>query len=94
MRQKPEKSRKGLEKLPKTGDYSDMTDFLFAQPSFLEGIGRNMDLFGVLNHYNDASSEHDADKIALASDWMAVYNDLYKAFYDTKCQLETRTNAI
>ena len=74
-------------------DYRDMTDFLFARPSVLEGIGRNIDLFGVLNQYNDAPSEQDADKRALSADWAVVYKDLYKAFYDTIWQLETKKNA-
>jgi hypothetical protein len=70
-----------------------MTDFLYARPSILEGIGRNVDLFGVLNNYNASRSNEEADRIALDSDWSAVYNDLYAAFNKTKCQLETRKTA-
>jgi hypothetical protein len=41
-----------LEKTPDKGDNRTMTDFLFARPSFLEGIGRNIGLFGMLNLYD------------------------------------------
>jgi hypothetical protein len=33
-----------------------MSDFLFARPSILEGIGRNIDLFGLMNNYNTAEN--------------------------------------
>ncbi|MCL2215178.1 MAG: hypothetical protein FWC06_08230 [Treponema sp.] len=67
-----------------------MTDFLFARPSVLEGIGRNMDFFGSLNSYNFSHGDDMADKLALASDFYAVYDDFYKAFYKTICQQEER----
>ncbi|MDR2729443.1 MAG: hypothetical protein LBB81_00910 [Treponema sp.] len=70
-----------------------MTDFLFARPSVLEGIGRNVDLFGVLNTYNFSRSGAEADRKALNSDWQAVYNDLYEAYQDTVCQIESRKTA-
>jgi hypothetical protein len=50
-----------------------MSDFLFARPSVLEGIGRNIDLFGVMNFYN--SSENEADAKAFAADAAALRND-------------------
>jgi hypothetical protein len=77
----------------KKGDIISMTDFLFARPSILEGIGRNMDLFGVLNTYNFSRSVAEADRKALYSDWQAVYNDLFKAYQDTVCQIESRKTA-
>lgn len=67
-----------------------MTDFLYARPSILEGIGRNMDFFGSLNRYNYSRDEEEADKIALASDLLIIYNDLYKAYCDTVCQTESK----
>jgi hypothetical protein len=75
-------------------DTINMTDFLFARPSILEGIGRNIDLFGILNVYNTSSSGPDADKQALSNDWQAIYGDLHNAYQDTICQLETRKNAV
>jgi hypothetical protein len=69
-----------------------MTDFLYARPSILEGIGRNIDLFGVMNNYNLSNNGKEADAIALASDWAAVYQDLYNAFAKTACQIESKKN--
>jgi hypothetical protein len=70
-----------------------MTDYLFARPSILEGIGRNIDLFGVLNTYNFSRTGAEADLKALRNDWQVVYNDLFKAYEDTICQIESRKNA-
>jgi hypothetical protein len=70
-----------------------MTDFLYARPSVIEGIGRNIDFFGVLNYYNYSRSVAEADRKAYYSDWLMVYNDLIKAYQDTICQIETRKTA-
>jgi len=70
-----------------------MTDFLFARPSVLEGIGRNVDLFGVLNDYNSSPSGEEADKIAIESDWLAVYGDMHAAYNSTIWQLDSTGNA-
>ena len=56
-------------------DIIDMTDFLFARPSVLEGIGRNIDLFGVLNKYNTSASSHEADLKARRNDIVTLKND-------------------
>jgi hypothetical protein len=71
-----------------------MTDFLFARPSIIEGIGRNMDFFGSMNSYNYSSNGEEADKIAIASDLLAIYKDFYKAYYDTVCQIGTKGTAV
>jgi hypothetical protein len=71
-----------------------MTDFLFARPSVLEGIGRNMDFFGSLNSYNYSRTGEEADTIAIASDLLAVYKDFHKAYYDTICQIEAKKTAV
>jgi hypothetical protein len=52
-----------------------VSDFLFARPSILEGIGRNIDLFGVLNIYNYSDGESEADAKAFAADAIALRND-------------------
>jgi len=67
-----------------------MTDYLYARPSILEGIGRNIDFFGSLNTYNYSSSNDMADKVALASDFYAIYADFYAAYQKTICQQEKR----
>jgi len=71
-----------------------MTDFLYARPSVIEGIGRNMDFFGSMNSYNYSENGDEADKIAIANDLLAVYMDLYKAYFNTICQIETRKTAV
>jgi hypothetical protein len=82
-----------LAQLGEKGDIIYMTDFLFARPSILEGIGRNIDLFGILNTYNFSRTGEEADLKALRNDWQALYNDLYKAYEDTICQIESRKTA-
>ena len=72
----------------------NMTDFLYARPSILEGIGRNIDFFGSLNSYNYSENGEDADKIAIASDLLAIYKDFHEAFDKTICQIETRKTSV
>jgi len=67
-----------------------MTDFLYARPSTLEGIGRNMDFFGSMNEYNYSPSGEEADSLAIAADWLAIFKDFHKAYGDTICLLEGR----
>ena len=45
------------------------SDFLYARPSFLEGMARVMDIGDTLNEYN---ASDDPDTIALLMDWLAV----------------------
>lgn len=52
------------------------SDFLYARPSFLEGIARLGDLAGALNEYN--TSDH-PDRIALAMDWRVVGDEMHRA---------------
>jgi hypothetical protein len=71
-----------------------MTDFLYARPSIIEGIGRNIDFFGSMNTYNYSENGEEADKIAIASDLLGIYKDFQKAYYNTLCQLETRKTTV
>jgi hypothetical protein len=57
-----------------------MTDFLFARPSVLEGIGRNMDFFGSLNQYNTSHDEIEADRAALLADVEAPRKEFDTAY--------------
>ncbi len=52
------------------------TDFLYARPSFAEGMARILDFGNTLNEYNRSP---DPDTIALAADWNAVGEDLARA---------------
>lgn len=45
-----------------------ISDFLYASPSFLEGIARIMDFGNTLNQYNESPSGAVADEIALRMD--------------------------
>ena len=56
-----------------------MSDFLFARPSFWEGLGRLIDFGGTLTEFNDAPSGPQADRYAIAQDWRAVGDDLRNA---------------
>ena len=52
------------------------TDFLFAQPTFLSGIGRLVDLFGLFDDYNQSRTEAEADAQGLYSDFRITGEDL------------------
>lgn len=53
--------------------------FLFACPSFAEGVARVMDLGSTLQIYNESKSEKEADLKALKNDWKAVGEDILYA---------------
>ena len=56
--------------------------FVFAKPSFLEGMARLFDFGGTLNtyyYYLPDESPHEADARAIASDWEAVGKDIASA---------------
>jgi len=58
---------------------SSYTDFLYARPSFLEGLARIADFFGVLQDYNTSSTPEAADERTIRADWAAVGADLWSA---------------
>lgn len=60
-----------------------MTDFLFANPSFIDGAMSVIDLFGVAQEYNDSNSEESADNRALRADASAIKNDFVNAYKAT-----------
>ncbi|NLE14729.1 MAG: hypothetical protein GX626_02505 [Spirochaetales bacterium] len=53
-----------------------MTDYLFATPSIIEGIARNLDLFGTLNVYNTSKTPQEADLRAHQNDLRCLKNDM------------------
>ena len=57
-----------------------MTDFLYARPSVIEGIGRNIDLFGVLNVYNASQNGNEADQKARLNDVETLKKDFQAAY--------------
>ncbi len=54
------------------------SDFLFASPSFLRGVGRTGDLFAASKYwsYNYSHSPEEADARAIAHDWSQIGVDL------------------
>jgi hypothetical protein len=64
------------------------SDFLFARPSFIEGVARMVDVGGSLNTYNQSRTPEEADARAILEDWMAVGHDVNVALK----QLSTRSD--
>ncbi|HVM92514.1 MAG TPA: hypothetical protein VMT67_06860 [Terriglobales bacterium] len=61
--------------------------FLFANPSFLSGAARALDLYGTFDAYNGSSTEREADYKALSSDWHMVGQDIVAAMAQLSCSL-------
>lgn len=55
---------------------SPRTSFLFAMPSFLEGMSRCLDIFGVYDNYNYCRTPEEADFVAIRNDWAAIGDDM------------------
>ncbi len=52
-----------------------LSTYLYAAPSFVEGIARLVDFCGALDQYNSSTTSSKADSNAIASDWKVVGND-------------------
>ncbi len=52
---------------------------LYANPSFLSGVARIFDFWGLFDSYNTSADDETADSIAIGSDWRAVGEDLRAA---------------
>ena len=61
-----------------------MTDYLYAHPSFAEGVGRLFDFGDTLTVFNGSRTPEEADARAAYEDWRAVGNDLRAAVQRTK----------
>jgi hypothetical protein len=57
----------------------NFTDYLYARPSFAEGIARLVDFSNILQEYNTSSSPGEADEKAIRADWLAVGYDMVEA---------------
>lgn len=67
------------------------TDFLFATPSFLTGMGSIFNIAGDnYFEYNLSENGNEADAKALASDWGVVGSDIMEALllFDTENVIE------
>ena len=58
---------------------SELSTFLFAVPSFSEGMGRVLDVGDTLTEYNRSETTEQADQRALQADWCAVGLDIFSA---------------
>ncbi len=67
------------------------SEFLFARPSFIEGVARILDFNGTLNEYNSSETP---DEFALSMDWAVVGQYLHNAMteYGKEKQETARTN--
>ena len=52
------------------------SSFLFATPSWYEGLGRLVDFANALTQYNVTVAPEDPDTRALGQDWLAVGDEL------------------
>jgi hypothetical protein len=59
--------------------------FLFADPTFISGVARVLDLYGTFDAYNASSTEYEADYKALLSDWRMVGQDIVDAMKQFEC---------
>lgn len=62
------------------------SDFLFAQPSFVRGIAKILDIGATSKVYNSSHSGDEADFKALASDWNITGEDMREALNDYEKQ--------
>lgn len=67
---------------------NEITEILYATPSFTEGIGRILDFGNTLTEYNRAGSGEQADFLALRADWRAVAADLRGAMLNADQELQ------
>jgi hypothetical protein len=58
---------------------NNYSTFLFAVPTFSEGVGRLIDVGDTLTEYNYSPSAEGADRLAIAADWLAVGQDIQNA---------------
>ncbi|MBN3951909.1 MAG: hypothetical protein HWQ38_37785 [Nostoc sp. NMS7] len=68
-----------------------LSSYLYARPSFIEGVARIVDFGNTLQVYNTSLSPGQADYLALLSDWVVVGNDLQNAMAEFK-EVESQIN--
>ncbi|MEA5581723.1 hypothetical protein VB620_10280 [Nodularia harveyana UHCC-0300] len=60
------------------------SSYLYARPSWSEGVARIVDFGNTLQEYNTSLTTEQADYLALLSDWLTVGNDLRIAMSEYK----------
>ena len=66
-----------------------LSGFLYARPSFLEGMARLLDFGNTLTEYNRSLSPQQADFLALRADWRVAARDMGIAFSEVQHNAET-----
>lgn len=66
--------------------------FLYARPSFIEGVARVIDLGDTLTEYNNSITPEQADWLALRSDWTVVGEDLRRAMLQAAREAEQQAS--
>lgn len=70
------------------------TSFLFATPSFLEGLARTIDLGTTLDEYNSSITPEQADFLAVKNDWEVIGEDIVFAIEKEKSNLDVQGKQI
>jgi hypothetical protein len=68
-----------------------MTDYLFTHPSFWGGMARTLDLGDTLTEFNRSLFGHEADIIAIKSNWMAIGKDISVAMVTVDAENKARS---
>jgi len=63
---------------------NSLSTFLYARPSFGEGVARLIDFGNTLQEYNTSITGDQADTLAIASDWLVVGDDLKNVMFEYK----------
>ncbi len=66
------------------------TDFLFANPAFVVGIGRLVGFFGVSDVYNESASTQEADARGMYADFRITGEDIAAAIQHAKSEDSSR----
>ena len=65
-----------------------LTDYFFAMPSFLSGVGRALDIGGKFDEYNFAATPEETDAIAIYTSCRAIGEDMMAACARFERELE------
>lgn len=68
-------------------------EFLYARPSFVEGVARILDFGNTLNEYNYSRAPEQADFLALRADWRVAARDMGIALSEEVRQEEHRASS-
>ena len=68
------------------------TDYLVAQPSFLSGMARLFDLFGLFDSYKESRTSEEADAVATYLDWRITGEDIRNGAHKFQQELSEEQN--